>query len=274
MHLYNYKLALKSGGHRLGLLLQNGPFWGEIAPLPGFSKETLEEARKEILEVIEQKKEPVLPSVRFGWQCAHEPLQEVHVPLCALGAKEGFGFAKLKLGQLGVNDAVDLVKKYKDRYRLRLDFNRKWDLNKALEFVSFFQKSDFEYLEEPVNNFNDLLQFSTLTQFPIALDESLKTSDWQKVPTLKAIVVKPTILGGIPDAPAGVALVLSSAYESGIGLLHIAKRGNKWPIGLDTIDAFEEDLLNEPICCKKGFFSWKPNKNVPLNKPHLLHQII
>ncbi len=252
---------MKEGKTRSGLILQIGKGFGEIAPLPGFSKETLEEAVRETLLWMRGEKEPSLPSVCFGISCAKTDLRSVRLPLCALGPKEGFSHRKLKLGHLTVEAAVALVKEQKGAV-LRLDCNRAWSLSQALAFASHFRATDFAYIEEPVRTTEELIAFSKTTGFPIALDESIGI-DWSSIPTLKAIIVKPTLVGRVPAVPKQLDLVLSSAYESGLGLLHIAKLWKKGPpIGLDTYDAFEEDLLTCPIRTANGFFSWE--KEEPL----------
>lgn len=255
--LFRYKLKLKKGGFREGLILQLGDRFGEIAPLPKFSKETLEEAEKETIQWMDQGSRPTLPSVRFGIACAKKTLNSVSIPLCALGVKQGFSMTKLKLGHLSVTDAITLVKKTEGH--LRLDFNRAWSLSEIISFTSHFNPSDFAYLEEPTY---DLLEFAKITKFPIALDESIHL-DWSKIPTLKAIVVKPTVVGSIPKVPSHLDLVLSSSYESGLGLLHIANQfSGHLPIGLDTADAFEEDLLIHPIRTESGIFSWEKREPI------------
>jgi O-succinylbenzoate synthase len=252
--LYQYQFA------REGLILQwNGGF-GEIAPLPGFSKETFEEARTEVLHWMRTGVDPKLPSVRWGIECAKRPLQSVRLPLCALGPKKGFTTAKLKLGHLPLHDAIAFVKQQMGQFHLRLDCNRAWTLAQALEFASHFKRSDFLYLEEPVQTVEELIRFSAITDFPIALDESIHC-DWSQIPSLRAIVVKPMIVGGIPEIPPHLDLVLSSSYESGLGLLHIANRvDNSLPVGLDTL--FHDDLLLSPPSASSGFFSW--NSSTPL----------
>jgi O-succinylbenzoate synthase len=260
--LFRYKLALKNGKTREGLVLQVNHGFGEIAPLPGFSKETLEEAQKEALAWIHSGIDPALPSVRFGISSAQKSLRSVHLPLCALGPREGFSTVKLKLGHLPLRGAISLVKEHYRHVRLRLDCNRAWSLSEALEFASHFQPTDFVYMEEPLKTFEALADFSKMTRFPIALDESIER-DWTQIPTLKAIVVKPTLVGSIPKIPPHLDLVLSSAYESGLGLLHIANlANNNLPIGLDTYNVFEEDLLQSPIDCSSGTFSWR--STIPL----------
>jgi O-succinylbenzoate synthase len=255
--LYRYKL-----GAREGLILQVGDGFGEIAPLPKFSKETLTEALAEITDWIHSGKVPTLPSVRWGIECAQKPLRPVHIPLCSLGPKPGYPVAKLKLGHLSIDEAIVFVKNHLPHFQLRLDCNKAWTIDQALEFAKHFKPTDFLYLEEPVRTFKELAQFSQITQFPIALDESIH-SNWSAIPTLKAIIVKPTVVGAIPQVPPHLNLVLSSAYESGLGLLHIANRApNSLPIGLDTV--FQDDLLNEPIRCENGYFSWN-GSNPPIN---------
>ena len=247
MKLYEYSLKRK------GLIIQIGDGWGEIAPLPGFSKETFEEAKQEALDVLFDKKTPTLPSVIFGFSSAKRPLTPVRVPLCALHKPHsGCKTLKLKLGHLSVDEAIKLVKEYIGKYSLRLDFNQKWSLSQALSFARNFKKTDFEYLEEPVKEYEDLLYFSEETGFPIALDESRKL-----VPTVKALVVKPTLWGEIPKSD--IPIVLSSSYESSLGILQIAALSNSnLPQGLDT---FSPDFINPPIRVEDGYLTWTPSKN-------------
>lgn len=250
--LFEYQLS-----NRKGLIVQLGENFGEIAPLPHFSKETLDEAKEEALLWLKTDRAPTLPSVRFGIFCASKPLCSVHLPLCSLGFKEGFETVKIKLKHLSLDDAVARVKSYIGKANLRLDCNRAWSLDEALYFASHFRKSDFEYLEEPLRSEEELIEFSQRTHFPIALDESIHV-DWNQVPSLEAIVVKPTILGSIPKVPPQLKLILSSSYESGLGLVHIANLcEHPYPIGLDTV--FEQDLIHSPIQCQKGIFHWEAN---------------
>ncbi len=266
MKLYQYKIDVDSQNWKVreGLILQCGDNFGEIAPLPGFSRETLDEARAETFKWLHFKTPPTLPSVQFGIACAQRPLRSIQLPLCALGPREGFSTVKLKLGHLSLNEAISFTKEHLGRYRLRLDCNRSWSLDQALEFTRHFKKEDFVYLEEPVKTFDELISFSQKTQFPLAVDESIHC-DWSKLPSLKALVVKPTVVGHIPSVPPHLDLVLSSAYESGLGLLHIAHMANNSiPIGLDTYRALKNDLLIHPIQCKGGTFSWNAT-NPPID---------
>lgn len=274
LKLYSYQLPVltQRWPTREGFLLQREDRWGEIAPLPGFSRETLADALAEIKALWPDLSRATLPSVRFGFASLQKPLRSIRLPLAALSPRPGFTTLKLKVGHLSVSEAVSLVQTYKSHYRLRIDCNRAWNLEQALTFATHFQPTDFAHLEEPLHTFDELMQFSEITHFPLAIDESLLDSPWQKLPSLKAVVVKPTIVGAIPLLPPHVDLILSSAYESGLGLLHIARLSHEHqlshPIGLDTYTALKEDLLTTPIDCSAGFFSWNFS-DPPINEAKL-----
>jgi O-succinylbenzoate synthase len=244
MKLYRYCLSthLSKWPKREGIVLQKEDRFAEIAPLPGFSKETLDEALQDLFS--HQK----TSSVRFALSCLKEPLQAVKVAIAP----------KLKLGHLTVKEAIALVKSKKGK--VRVDCNRMWTVTQALELASVFKADDFDYIEEPVRSWDELIAFSKATSFPIAIDESIH-NDWSQIPSLKAIVVKPTLLGAIPKVPPHLQLILSSSYESGIALLHIARLGRALPnpLGLDTV--FQDDLLTNPIDCNGSMFCWEPSLN-------------
>ena len=258
--LYQYRFP-----KREGLILQYNGGWGEIAPLPGWSKETLEEAKQEIFSVLCNGAKPTLPSVQFGLAATEKPLHPIKIPLCALNTpRQGCTHLKLKLKDLTLDQAISLVKQYIGIYKLRLDCNRAWTLPQALEFASHFSPSDFEYLEEPVKTLADLIHFSKLTHFPIAIDETLREHGYTQIPTLKAAIIKPTLSGSIPNLP--IPIVLSSSYESSLGILHIAQLANPLiPQGLDT---FTPDLLTPPLYAENGYLQWKGSKN-PINHSQL-----
>ncbi len=274
--LYQYEMTTQIPQYpsRKGLILQWNQGWGEISPLPGLSQETFEEARDEILHLLPhlEMAKPSLPSVRFGLSSASAPFPiiPIRIPLCALNREApGFKTVKLKLGHLSLDAAVALVKQYQGKYRLRVDCNGVWTLRQALSFAAHFKSGDFEYLEDPIGNFSDLVRFSETTHFPIAVDKSLASLPIQEIPTLKAIVVKPTVIGAIPTPPPNVQLILSSSYETGLGLLHIARLAQKLsldlPIGLDTVRLLNTDFLTSPIDTSSGFFSWKPRSSYPID---------
>jgi O-succinylbenzoate synthase len=257
-----YKLRLKNGSFREGAILQTEKGFGDIAPLPGFSSETLAEAINEAETLLPDfpHAKPTLPSVQFAFSCAQIPLKSVKVPVNALNViREGFSVVKIKVGHLSIEEAIEEIKHCK-HCSIRLDFNQQWPLEKLLKFSSYFSPTDFAYLEEPTKEFSDLLLFSEKTRFPIAVDESIPHVPYWQIPTLKALVIKPTILGFIPEKIPGIEQIFSSAFESGIGVTHIAILAAEInPLGVHGLDPYThfcEDVLSPKPTIERGIFSW------------------
>lgn len=251
---------------------------GEIAPLPDWNKETLEDA----LEQLKHKKDEILsidwskstffyhlqklelyPSLLFALESAlltlYFPIASQHISESALlmgtpqeilaqaeqRLKEGYTSAKLKVGKLSFQEAKDVINLLKDKLLLRIDVNRAWNKKDSLNFFSQYSIDAFEYVEEPFQNPQDLHAFT----HPLAIDESFddfSLEQLQKLPTLKAIIYKPTVQGGLLNClpihtwinRRGIDLVLSSSFESETGLDHIAslaaRLAIKSPIGIGT----------------------------------------
>lgn len=274
LYSYELKTTWPKQPIRKGLILQWNDGWGEIAPLPGFSSETLDEAREEILSLLPDlaSAKPRLPSVQFGIAAASQPfsLMPLKIPLGLLNLpRPGFSTLKLKLGHLSAEEAVRHVKTFLGAYRLRLDCNRSWSLDQALVFARHFSPQDFEYMEEPVRTFPELLRFSESTGFPIAVDESVLKFPYHQIPTLKAVVIKPTVVGSLPSLE--IPLVLSSAFESSLGLLQIARcfKTGSPPAGLDTFRFFEDDLLVPPLKAEEGCITWPGSGACPIDRSKL-----
>ncbi len=254
---------------RKAILLNLNGNWGEIAPLPGWSKETLEEAEGQLRAHLEGHVpfENLFPSVAFGVESAMTPLPDIDLPISSLlmGTYEQIikkaetlstKSVKLKISGLSKTEAKDLIYKLKDRFSLRIDLNRAWDLKEAAEFFAEFKPDDFDYIEEPLKNPAELKFFP----LPIALDESLLEVAIESLPNLKAIVYKPTLLGGLSRCKTFLRynkpIVLSSAFESGIGLLNIAAIAQNLdltsPIGIDTCTFLKQDHLSRSLALKNG----------------------
>lgn len=320
--LYRYSLPLSaplklSGAalrHREGLLLRltgedGTEGWGEAAPLPGFSPETLDEAAldlrllaeteigrevaEEILDIAPDLARSVAPSARFGFETAlwnlraasggrtlaevltsrTPPREKVALAALLSGPPEqvmgeverarasGYRAVKLKVGRRSVAEDSALARAVAERLggevSLRLDANRAWNFEQAAEFVRLVQHVPLEYLEEPLSEPNRLPEFARETGAPVALDESLvgmKPEDLADHRYARAVVLKPTLLGGISRSlrfaeeasRLGMVPVISSAYESGIGalaLVTLAARVGDAPAGLDTHRRLAGDVL-------------------------------
>jgi len=235
--LYHYSLPFRGGGVREGFLLRlrerGEEGWGEIAPLPGFSIESLEEA---FADFCSQKYS--LPSVQFGFYSAFRDLYD-RVSLRAIPIK-----MKVKVGDLTLKECLRVIP---PTPRMRVDFNRKWRLHAALSFAGHF--SEVEYFEEPLLPSED----ARLFPYPVALDESLRDGAPPPYPNVVAHVIKPTMYGiSLPAVQDGIDFILSSSYETELGIYQIAKltfRLNipEKPMGLGTCHLFEDNLFEEGV---------------------------
>lgn len=232
--LHPYRCSLINGTVHLGSLVkivdeEGNVGWGDIAPLPSHSRETLEES----VQQLNQKKQEILskdwlegtclgelgklgllPSASFGLESALfsilAPIRKFTIPVSAffmgspqeileqaqLRYNEGYTSAKLKVRHLSFIEAADIIHRLKDKFRLRIDVNRAWKTLDSLQFFSQFALDAFDYVEEPFQNPNDLAKFT----HPLAVDESfphdLTLMQMESFPTLKALVYKPTLQGG------------------------------------------------------------------------------
>lgn len=297
LSLHPYELPLTHGQMRSGLLVsitdaKGNSSWGEIAPLPKWSQETLNDAlhqlqqgQDEILRIDwtphncfkELAKLELLPSVSFGLESALlsllVPLSEYTITTSALlmGSSEeilkqatlryheGFTSAKLKVGHLTFKEAAHLIDQLKDKFRLRVDVNRAWSTSDSLHFFAEYPLDTFDYVEEPFQDPHDLPRFL----HPLAVDESfpqdLSLEQLESLPKLKALIYKPTIQGGMLSClplhewaiKKGVSLVLSSSFESDLGLAHVASMAHRMslsaPVGIGTYHHLNEYLCETPL---------------------------
>lgn len=289
--LYRYHLPFiqpltfhgKVEAAREGLLVRIDDGWGEIAPLPGFSKETLAEAQTEAIACLTQLARgeaiaPRLPSVQFGLDCARRQWPEQTATLPApypliqgspqellknwkLWLHETPLKAKLKVARYPMRDELALIRLLLDRrpnLKLVLDANQGWTREEAWAFCGHLDANRIEYLEDPCARFDDIAFVAARTNMPVALDELLSQGEaWQPIPQLKALVLKPMLLGSLANSEALVArarelrlkVIVSSCFESGVGLGQLARLAGEWAPdqapGLDTRRWLTGDLLDK-----------------------------
>ncbi|HRD56132.1 MAG TPA: enolase C-terminal domain-like protein, partial [Parachlamydiaceae bacterium] len=236
------------------------------------SLEQLKKKQKEICQVDwtasnclqELEKFKLLPSLSFGLESALlsilQPISNYAVSTSALfmGSlqeimqqaelrhKQGYVFAKLKVSSLSFEEARKAIHQLKNKFRLRIDVNRTWKTADSLRFFEQFPLNTFDYVEEPFQDPDDLNIFP----HPLAVDESfpqdLSLSQLDSLPTLKALIYKPTLQGGLLGCLSlhewakkkGIELVLSSSFESDIGLELVASIAYRLslssPVGIGT----------------------------------------
>jgi O-succinylbenzoate synthase len=184
---------------------------------------------------------------------------------------QGFTVFKLKVGSGNLMQDVEKVQALSDILHnqgvLRLDANQSWSYEQALAFVQKIPIGEIEYFEEPFAETARIPEFFKHTQIPVALDESLWKKPELEFPKvgLAAIVIKPTLIGGLERSlewiekarKAGIKAVISSTFESGVGISMLVNlaAGSRQPglaFGFDTLKWFAEDLLRAPISIENG----------------------
>lgn len=233
-------LVMPSGTHteRRGLLIRltaadGAEGWGEAAPLPGYSPDTLGDVRQSLGAWAQGAAVPFgSPAAQWAIvQAASEieaarrsvPLAEVYadrlgrtqvattVALNALvlgdasavvaSAREavaaGYAAVKLKVGGAPADAAarVHAVANVLGSASLRLDANGAWSLADALAFARAVDGVAIEYLEEPLSDPSQLSALARDTTIAWALDESLHQAVDQPAlaAALGGAVVKPTL---------------------------------------------------------------------------------
>jgi O-succinylbenzoate synthase len=195
--------------------------------------------------------------------------QDVGVVGCARElAGAGFRAIKVKVGRQDIGLDIERVRQIREAVggdvMLRLDANRGWSVEQAVEFAEAVGSSQIEYIEEPAGSIAGCEGFWRATGCPVALDESLveidEIPDWPA-----AIVLKPSVLGGffrtaefmrIAKAK-NIKAVISSAFESSVGLkslaIFAAMMGlTDTAVGLDTLKWFGKDVAADSLEIENG----------------------
>ncbi|WP_404783492.1 o-succinylbenzoate synthase [Altericista sp. CCNU0014] len=199
-------------GSIVGLEREDGVVgWGEIAPIPWFGTETLEEAiafckslptfvtESDILSVPDR-----LPACQFGfgsaWEALSTPRPEADFAPSQIGVllpagedalsawpapwAKGHRTFKWKIGVLDVPRELDLfhrlVSALPENAKLRLDANGGLTLAQAKQWLETCDRTSriaIEYLEQPLppDRFEAMMQLARAYKTPLALDESVAT---------------------------------------------------------------------------------------------------
>lgn len=306
--LYSFSLPMEAGvvlryqrlKTRDGFLVcldQNGKQgWGEISPLPEFSRETLSEAQASAQTWLtawcqgETPQDSELPSVAFGMSCALAELADElpkeanyqAAPLCngdpddlilSLNAMSGEKVAKVKVGLYeAVRDGivVNLLLEAIPDLKLRLDANRSWTPAKAEGFAKYVNpawRQRIAFLEEPCKTPEESLAFSQATGINIAWDETVRDEGFEikPQPGVSTIVIKPTLVGSLERCQLlvkqahdlGLDAIISSSIESSFGLSQLARIA-QW-LTPNTIPGLDTvDLIKQQL-----IRPW-PNVDIPV----------
>ncbi|WP_261816899.1 o-succinylbenzoate synthase [Vibrio gallicus] len=288
-NIYYYQLPMDSGvvlrqnkltqreGWIVELMENEQQGLGEIAPLVGFSKETLDEAYAETVSRLqtwieggELECHSELPSVAFGLSMAQFELQGLLgkegmyqvAPLCSgdpddlfpvLDKMEGEKIAKIKVGLYEpIRDGilVNLFLESIPDLQLRLDANRAWSLDKANQFAKYVSpayRSRIRYIEEPCKTPHESITFAIESGMAIAWDETLQEAvrepdfSFELLTGAKSIVIKPSLIGHID-----LCIDLVQKAQS-LGLIAVISSSIESSVGLCQLARFAKQYTPESI---------------------------
>jgi o-succinylbenzoate synthase len=229
-------------------------YWGEIAPIPWFGSESLEEAIEFCTSLGDSVSWPLeisdnLPATQFAFSAAipygYEPLEPVMEDIAwsfLLPAGEGVLDAwqrpwelghrtfKWKIGVAGVAEELvmfdRLLTALPQGAKLRLDANAGLSYDAACTWLSSLPVGAIEFLEQPVASLTEMLRLTERFEIPLAIDELAsnlgRLRDCYEQGWRGIYVIKPSIagsLGALTDfiQERHLDVVLSSSLESSIG---------------------------------------------------------
>jgi O-succinylbenzoate synthase len=212
------------------------------------------------------------------------------VPEADYLVKKGYRTLKIKVGRINPTleaRGIQEVRQYLGPdIAIRLDANRSWDLETALQFGNAIADADIEYIEEPLENPVDLPRFYDGCGIPFAFDETLHqiidpTISFEAYTGLKAFVLKPTLIGCTARfitlvnqaLQQNILPVISSSYESDVGLAALAQlaaaiNGEEVAEGLDTREALTAGTSKSPGIIREG---WLPVRTLTVDDLDLSH---
>lgn len=264
--------------------------YGEVAPIPDFGTETVDEAEAVLRELGAQASDDRIAAVPTHYQCVRQALaaaREVAGPVAggrsigvaallpagraaleALRTKEEMGFRVFKW-KVGVGDVADELSLLDDLCgalpagaKMRLDANGAWDRRKSERWLERCADRPVEFLEQPVavaaRGAEDLLRglaedFPT----PIALDESIASERdierWVGAGWPGIYVVKPSLLGDVAGVMARLKLAKAKlVFSSALETAVGAKATLRWAFQWDGEVAADGTTMRRAL----GFGVW------------------
>ena len=206
----------------------------------------------------------------------------------------GFRCVKLKIGAIGFEEELALLKYIRSRFsardiELRVDANGAFSPTDALEKLCRLAELDLHSIEQPIRagQWEEIARLAEASPLPIALDEELighdrpeEKRDLLRTIRPRYIILKPSLHGGIHGCEEWIRLTeeelgstreaprwwITSALESNIGLNAIAQWcatfGNPLPQGLGTGLLFT-DNVPLPLSIQGDCLWWQPDGTFP-----------
>lgn len=196
----------------------------------------------------------------------------------------GYSTFKLKVGRDNPYEDFGLIERIREEFgtniTLRLDANRKWSADEAIEYLGYLHNFNLEFVEEPCESICSNLRTMEEVPVEVAVDESIESFEHAmkviKECKVNYLILKPMINGGIFSSiklikaaeEVSKKVIISSSFESSIGKSALvflsALTNHNLAHGLDALSFFANDLFDDPYKQKNGKIFFNP-KELPLN---------
>ncbi len=182
---------------------------------------------------------------------------------------KGVKALKVKVGQLSPEKDAAIVREIASMLNsstaLRVDANQAWSCDQATVFCESVSQLSLEYIEEPLKNLREIGELASRTFVPWAIDESLRNVRSEAVfnlPSLEAIVIKPTLLGFNTSyelkqraLASNKQVTLSNVFTSPVAAsmeLLLANSLQDSAHGYDTLNHVRSEVLDLPTLMQPG----------------------
>eukprot|EP00257_Ricinus_communis_P024903 XP_025012317.1 protein PHYLLO, chloroplastic isoform X2 [Ricinus communis] len=187
--------------------------------------------------------------------------------------KEGFSALKLKVARRldPIQDAAviqEVRKKVGRQIELRVDANRNWSYEEAIQFGSLVKDCNLQYIEDE----DDIIKYCEESGLPVALDETIDKFCENPLhmlvkyahPGIVAVVIKPSVVGGFERAALiaewahqlGKMAVVSAAFESGLGLSTYIQFSSYLEVQNADLCRVMDRKLGPPVAHGLGTYQW------------------
>jgi len=275
-----FKVKMQFKQHQLhcreGLILQltdnsGALHFSEIAPLSGFSVETLTEVKQEVIQLLSGGLENLithahhLNSLQFALDslflsnkiAANDPLISIDtIPLLQGNCEKIFSqykklgnanLIKLKVARAPVKTDIENFQtlcRLNPELKIRCDANQAWNKQQASQFFSAINTQQLDYIEEPTDNHQVNLALAEQYSIQLGLDETLQKANFSFQPheCISAFIIKPTIIGSkekidrlVSSATKfDIKVSFSSSFESIVGLQQLKRLASSYCLNQST----------------------------------------
>jgi o-succinylbenzoate synthase len=208
--------------------------------------------------------------IKINGMVSIKPLEETLREISVL-IEKGCNVIKLKVGRKNFDKDLEIIKRiiktYGNKIKLRLDANGSWQCNDAINYLHELSELDIEYIEEPVETRDELINLAAVSKINLVPDESIETYkdavEFIETGYFDFLVLKPAIRTGIFDTikiirlaeEKNINVIITSSFETAIGrsaLLYLAsltKHNYAHGLGVETLG---KNILKNHFIPKNG----------------------